>query len=147
MAEERSLQDAAGPKAGGLMEFTSEDKILVAELLRRQTVDLFDLHRRYLLSPAQLSRSVRRLARAGFITDTQIITGLSIRLTDSGLRRMILLRRAILARNKDWKKVPKSMLTKHIGIDDPYVPNFRKLSRDMRARQKQIRRELRGRSG
>jgi hypothetical protein len=129
------------------MEFTSEDKILIDELLKRQAVDLFDLHRRYLLSPAQLSRSVRRLVRAGLIADTQDITGLSIRLADSGLRRMILLRRDILARNKDWKKVPKSMLTKHIGLDDPYVPNFRKLSRDMRSRQRQIRKELRGRSG
>jgi len=71
---------------------------------------------------------------------------MSINLAEGGLRKMILMRRAIFARNKDWREVPKDMLTESIGIDDPYVPNFRKLSRDMIARQKLIRRKLRGRT-
>ena len=123
------------------MEFTSADKLVVTELLKGEKVDLFALHSRYRLSPAQLVNSTVKLSKIGAIRSGDYEDGF-IELTDRGLEILLLWRNSIYCREEQWKSVPEEMKRPMMEIDSQYVPNYRKLGSFMRKKQRSIYREM-----
>lgn len=80
----------------------SEDVEIVRELIGNKSVDLYDLHLKYRLSPAQVSRSVKNLLKEGVVTIQDNI----ISITDIGREWIIKNRHALFLdeRRKYWKK-------------------------------------------
>lgn len=61
--------------------FYSEDVEIVRELIAKREVDLYNLHLKYKLSPAQVSRSVKMLLKENVVKDE----GDVIKMTENGL--------------------------------------------------------------
>lgn len=123
------------------MEFTSEDKIVISHLLRNGRADLYELHLQYKLSPAQLARSVSRLESVGIAKAGTTGDELTVVLDDTGFEALVGLRQGIYGRRIDWKSVPSFMLEKRQDVEDEHYPNWRKLSREMKVRLREIRKE------
>lgn len=130
------------------MEFSSADRYFIIELLRKGSVNFYALHESYRLSPAQIADSLMRLRAIGVLDEPDIGDGV-VKLSRNGLQELVSYRREIFHRLDEWKNVPTEMKVDALGINAPYIPNFRKLGSGMRARQRQIRKELkvRGHAG
>lgn len=83
--------------------FYSEDVEIIRELIRKGHVDLYDLHLKYRLSPAQISHSVNRFIAEGIVVcqDDAVVE-----LTDNGREWVILKRKELFLddRRKYWKQ-------------------------------------------
>lgn len=126
------------------MNFTSADRIIVSELVKSQAVDLYEIHKKYLLSPAQLVDTIARLKAIGVIDDSELELS-SIKLTSQGLSVLMSYRAEIFHRLNEWKEVPSSMTRATLAVNSPYIPNYRKLGSKLKSRQKEIRKELKAR--
>ena len=71
--------------------FYSEDVEIIRELIHNKSIDLYDLHLKYRLSPAQVSRSVKNLLNEGVVE----IEGETISMTDLGREWIIKNRHAL----------------------------------------------------
>lgn len=82
--------------------FYSEDVEIIRELINNKHVDLYDLHLKYCLSPAQVSRSVRRFIVEGIVVSQDNV----IELTDYGKEWIILNRKELFLDDsrKYWKQ-------------------------------------------
>jgi predicted methyltransferase len=81
----------------------------VRELLRavyatNSALDLYELHQKYLLSPAQVLRAVRLLAELGIVSVGD--NSQSVALTDRGRNWVLANRRRIFSKHAYWKTVP-----------------------------------------
>lgn len=93
-----------------MMDLFSEDIELIKELIHYRRLDIFLLHEKYRLSPAQVARSLRKFYEDDLIK----ITGTDIAFTEKGLlwiqeNRINLF---LNKRNQYWKDIPKEMRTK-----------------------------------
>lgn len=130
------------------MNFTSADRLLIKELVSNGKVNLYTLHATYRLSPAQIADSLMRLNSIKVLKNREIRDGI-VELAESGLRELVKYRGEIFRRLDEWRTVPAEMIIDTLEVNAPYVPNYRKLGTKMRARQLEIRKELRvrGRAG
>jgi len=85
-----------------------------------EPTQIYALHRRYRLSPAQIARSVRKFESIGVLC----LTGHAIKLTDYG-RRWVLANRLTLfgkPHSRLWKEVPQSLLAAPDRANEYYTP-------------------------
>ena len=82
--------------------FYSEDVEIIRELISNKHVDLYDLHLKYRLSPAQISRSVQRF----IAEDIVVYQDNMIALTDYGKEWIVLNRKELFLDDsrKYWKQ-------------------------------------------
>jgi hypothetical protein len=86
------------------VQFATEDKVIVAHLLAHQKpIDLYDVHREYLLSPIQIGAALSRLIAADII----VREGQMIFLTDGARQRIWKLRFEIYNRPKHWRALKR----------------------------------------
>lgn len=80
----------------------SEDVEIIKELMRNVNVNLYDLHLKYRLSPAQVSNTVKTLLEEGVIS----IQGESIGLTERGREWIVNNRKTLFldGTRKYWKQ-------------------------------------------
>lgn len=97
--------------------FYSEDVEIIRELIHNKSIDLYDLHLKYRLSPAQVSRSVKNLLNEGVVE----IEGETISMTDLGREWIIKNRHALfLDENRKYWKIEKEG-SRFVGDD---IHNF-----------------------
>ena len=106
------------------MNLVSEDIELIKKLLESDTVNFYDLHDEFLLSPAQVATAVERLSIKEFVT----LDGMSVSLTEKGKGWLRENAGGILTHNRKqyWKELPSNMLQPSIGINEFYKPNIDK---------------------
>lgn len=82
--------------------FYSEDVEIIRELICNKHVDLYDLHLKYRLSPAQISRSVKRFIAEGIV----VCQDNTIELTDYGKEWIVHNRKELFLDDsrKYWKQ-------------------------------------------
>lgn len=107
------------------MEFYSEDIEFVKELFERKRVNLYIFHEKYLLSPAQLARTITKFKEAEIVE----IINEDIFLTHKGEDWIVCNRKALFLKekNKYWKEIPPEMRQESIGINEFYKPNRNKI--------------------
>ncbi|HZV71033.1 MAG TPA: hypothetical protein VFG10_15875 [Saprospiraceae bacterium] len=107
------------------MEFYSEDVEFLKELYLRKKVDIYFFHEKYMLSPPQLARSIRKFETQNII----IIEGRSIVLTEYGGDWIFGNRKNIFLseKTKYWKVIPSEMEQKTIAINELYKPERNKI--------------------
>jgi hypothetical protein len=108
--------------------FSVEDKEILRDLFKEsKMVSIYSFHKKYMLSPGQLSRSLRKFESMGVLVSTDE----NVELTEYG-KKWILQNRKELFLNKPrefWKEsitesVPNS------NINKPYLPKKTKLNKD-----------------
>ena len=109
------------------MSVPSHERELYQHLFSREGwVDLFELHTRLSLSPAQLSSSIEKLFEKGLVE----VEGTNARLTGSGRAWLVKNRREVFMNVKRYWQVPKSVAEPSIVPGEPYLPRIRSLSAD-----------------
>lgn len=103
------------------MTLFSEDIEFLRELYIHNSVNIYFFHEKYMLSPAQLGRSIRKFTDIGCICLNEDC----INLTENGRRWIIANRRILFLSSKDkyWKKVPVEMTQKVLNVADTYRPH------------------------
>lgn len=86
------------------MKIETEDKLIVDRLCEQSSVDLYELHVEYRLSPAQLLLAVERLRELGIAQ----LEGTEVRRSPMFESNVIRLRHAIFNRTMPWKAPPRS---------------------------------------
>lgn len=83
----------------------SEDKELINELIKFKKLDIYFLHQKYKLSPAQVARSVNKFLHQGLIQESDSV----ISFTELGIIWVNKNRKSLFNsnRNKYWKEVPR----------------------------------------
>ncbi|CAL2080800.1 helix-turn-helix domain-containing protein [Tenacibaculum sp. 190524A05c] len=111
------------------MKFFSEDIEFVKELFDSKQVNLYHFHEKYLLSPAQLARTIKKFREEGIIE----LNDDKISLTTKGEKWIICSRKKLFLneRNKYWKEVPLEMKQESIMINEFYKPNRNKLDTEL----------------
>lgn len=111
------------------MELYSEDIEFIKELLDRKKVDLYFFHEKYLLSPAQLARTINKFIEEGVVE----LSNEEIRLTPNGEKWIICNRKSLFLheRKKYWKEIPSEMKQESFELNDFYKPNRKKLDTEL----------------
>lgn len=103
-----------------MMYIFSEDIEFMRELYIYNSVSLYFFHEKYMLSPAQLGRTIRKF------TDIEcvILNENRIELTEKGRKWIIANRRELFLKTKEkyWKNIPIEMAQKTFKISDTYKP-------------------------
>lgn len=111
------------------MKFFSEDIEFLKELYEKKKVNIYLFHEKYMLSPAQLARTINKF------TDKRIIIFKDnvVTLTKKGEIWIISNRKFLFLKEKNryWKDIPKEMKQERIGIKDLYRPNKRKIDKEL----------------
>ena len=107
------------------MQLYSEDLEFIKELLNKKEVNLYFFHEKYLLSPAQLARTINKFLEGSLIE----LHDEKIRLTSKGEEWIICNRKSLFIheRKKYWKEIPSEMKQTPINKDELYKPNRNKL--------------------
>jgi hypothetical protein len=100
--------------------YYSEDIIFLKHIFQCQEVDIYFFHEKYLLSPAQLSRTIRKFKEIDVITEQNGIATL----TEKGRAWIIDNKRSLFLQKKSrfWKNIPEHMKDTVISIDTLYLP-------------------------
>jgi predicted transcriptional regulator len=111
------------------MEFYSEDIEFIKELFERKKVTLYLFHEKYLLSPAQLARTIKKFLDEGIVE----LNKEEVSLTPNGEIWIICNRKALflIEKNKYWKEIPIEMNQIPIGINEYYNPDRNKLDTEL----------------
>ncbi|WP_321289383.1 hypothetical protein [uncultured Sunxiuqinia sp.] len=112
-----------------MMKFYSEDIEFVKELFEKKQVNLYLFHEKYLLSPAQLARTIKKFLEEEVVE----LNNDKVSLTPKGERWIICNRKALFLNEKKkyWKEVPVEMKQESIGINEFYKPNRNKLDTEL----------------
>lgn len=108
------------------MKVFSEDLILLKDVQKGIPIDIYSLHERYQLSPAQLARSMDKFAQLGIIS---IVDNKFLIITEFGKKWIIANKSKIylLERDSEWKKMPIDAATETIGINKLYKADIKKI--------------------
>ncbi len=79
----------------------SEDRILLSQLIEKKELNIYEIHKKYFLSPGQISRAVSRLIKLDIAT----YESLSLRLREDKVLNAIKLLKNIDRRPLWWKLV------------------------------------------
>ena len=112
-----------------MIEYFSEDIEFLKELLSKDKVELYFFHNKYMLSPAQMARTINKFEELGLID----ITNDEVSLNELG-RRWIIENRKFLFLNENvkyWKEIPEEMKQKKIAINKPFKPNRRNIDKEL----------------
>lgn len=111
------------------MKIFSEDIELLKELLIKEKIDMYYFHEKYMLSPAQLGRTIRKYEALNIISLENNI----ILLTSKGKQWIFKHRKELFLyeRPKYWKEIPQEMLQEKIKINELYKPNPKKIGSDL----------------
>jgi|SRR5690606_5806859 len=112
-----------------MMELYSEDIEFIKELLDKKKVNLYFFHEKYLLSPAQLARTINKFLEGNLVE----LNNEEIRLTLEGEKWVVCNRKSLFLneRKKYWKEIPSEMKQASIDINDFYKPNRNKLDTEL----------------
>lgn len=102
------------------MDLFSEDIEFLKELYYRDQVEIYFFHEKYMLSPAQLARTIRKFEAEGII----VINDSTISVTTKGKKWIFAKRKELFLgqRTKYWKTIPLEMKQFKIDINEPYKP-------------------------
>jgi hypothetical protein len=102
------------------MQIFSEDIEFLRELYIQNSVSMYFFHEKYMLSPAQLGRTIRKFTDIGCV----ILNENCIELTEKGRRWIITNRRELFLKTKEkyWKNIPIEMTQEVFKIGDTYKP-------------------------
>lgn len=107
------------------MEFSSEEKIIVVDLLQYGRCSIYEFHEKYLLSPAQVYSSIVKLKNLNIIkVDEQYLS-----LEDNAKQTIYLFRHQIFRRQKPWREIPEDFLDKTDREMTAYLPSFKQVDR------------------
>lgn len=109
-----------------LMKIFSEDIILLKEVQKDIPLEIYVLHLKYKLSPAQLARSIEKFSSLDIIT---IVSNEYIRITDFGKKWLIANKSKIYLfdRDSEWKKIPIEDAIESIGANKLYKVDLKKI--------------------
>lgn len=112
-----------------MMQLFSEDIEFIKELYLYNSVSMYFFHEKYMLSPAQLGRTIRKFADIECV----IMNENRIELTEKGRKWIIANRQELFLKTKEkyWKNVPADMTQDTIKISDKYKPNRNKLDSEL----------------
>lgn len=110
------------------MSLFSEDIELIKKLLDCDTVNLYDLHNQFLLSPAQIATAIDRLIDKNHVT----LEGMTLKVTEKGKEWLKADASVILAseRRQYWRELPSDMLQVQVGVNEFYKPNIDKIRKE-----------------
>ena len=106
----------------------SEDReILLVLFKEKKGVDIYTFHEKYLLSPGQIARVVRKYKIEGVLD----FDGEKIILTEYGRNWLIRNRLQVLMgkRAHPWKVIPEEFKQEKISLDYTFLPDPKKLLR------------------
>lgn len=111
------------------MKLFSEDILLLKELFKTGKTELYFFHEKFMLSPAQLARSLRKFENEGLL----IVKEKQVSLTDVGKEWIFENRKNLFVneREKYWKKVPENMKVPQLGINQLYKPERKKIDKEI----------------
>lgn len=103
----------------------SEDRELLRDLYAGgDWMDIYYFHQKYLLSPAQISRAIRKLKSLKLVESMDY----KIKLTDFGCRWLLSNRRQVFLKPKDMEwKTPSSKVIADYGKISEYIPRPSKM--------------------
>lgn len=109
------------------MNIYSEDILLLKELYEHNTIDVYLLHSKYRLSPAQVARSILKFTNSNILTSTED----NISITEYGLNWIIANRNFIFLKKRDyiWKVIPEQFSQKKLDINDFSIPKRKTLDK------------------
>lgn len=110
------------------MIFFSEDIEFLREIFEVKKISPYHFHQKYLLSPAQMARTLRKFLNLEVIEfkDNEAI------LTKTGESWIIENRKKIFMNsNKYWKQVPEYMKQESLEINEVYKPNRKNLDSEL----------------
>ncbi len=112
-----------------MIKLYSEDIELIKELYIEKQVHLYSFHEKYLLSPAQLARTINKFVDEGIIE----LNNEMISLTTKGEKWIVCNRKALFLFEKDkyWKEIPGDMRQRAMGIKELYLPNRNKIDKEL----------------
>ena len=109
-------------------EIQVEDRIILRSLFSSNgELNVYELHKKYLLSPGQISRSLRKLSSLDIIS--MDVENAIFEITENGREIILFNRRELFGRplHKVWQNIPEEMLVAKVEQDMPYLPRkFRK---------------------
>tara|TARA_R110000803_G_scaffold35368_3_gene76497 strand:+ start:2387 stop:2719 length:333 start_codon:yes stop_codon:yes gene_type:complete len=79
----------------------SEDRIILSQLIDRKEINIYEIHKEYLLSPGQISRVVSRLIELNVAT----YENLSLKLTEDKFLNAVKLLKDVDRRPLWWRSV------------------------------------------
>lgn len=102
------------------MKLFSEDLEVLKELYKSGEVEIYHFHKIYHLSPAQLSRSIRKFSKI----DIFHLEGNALKLTEKGKIWILANRYSLFLkeRNKYWRNYKKEDKTRSLEPNKPFVP-------------------------
>lgn len=92
----------------------------------RDWVDLYSIHKRYLLSPLRLLEVCDELSMRKIID----LEGNSIRITDEGVRWTVKNRHSVFSSERPWARPSQHVTIPKRKPTDPYLPNLKMVERD-----------------
>ena len=101
-----------------MMQMFSEDIEFLKELYLNNKINIYFFHEKYMLSPAQLGRTIRKFAKMKHI----IVNDDNVELTENGRKWVIANRKELFLKEKEklWKVVPAEMERVPIKINETY---------------------------
>jgi hypothetical protein len=112
-----------------MIDYSSSDREVIKFLFSGSDwCDLYELHKRFNLSPAQILDIVERLKTVGLAE----IDGVRARLTPDGRMWVIAARDEIFFGNgdQDWKHYNQAAAYKSLDTVEPYLPDLRIIDRN-----------------
>lgn len=102
------------------MYFFSEDIEFMKELYINNSLSLYFFHEKYMLSPAQLGRTIKKFTDLKYV----LVNDFDVVLTEKGRKWIIANRRELFLKTKEkhWKKVPIEMTREVFNINNTYKP-------------------------
>lgn len=112
-----------------MMQIFSEDIEFIKELYIHNSVSMYFFHEKYMLSPAQLGRTIRKFTNIECV----IMNDDNIELTEKGRKWIIANRKKLFIKTKEkyWKNIPIEMIQETFKINDTYKPNTKKLDSEL----------------
>jgi len=104
------------------LPITSEDREMLKCIYKHAgKLDVYFLHEKFLLSPGQLSRLIRKFTAWNVITEKEG----TLYLTELGQKWLLENERKIFCDvNKYWKECPDIFKAPQLNVGTPYLPDF-----------------------
>jgi predicted methyltransferase len=107
--------------------FEVVDREILKNLLKQERIDWYYFHEKYMLSPGQLSRSIKKLEELKLL----VVEDDKIKITEEGRKTIISNRNKMLRKNKDeyWELPQEERKGITLGVNQFYLPNDRKINK------------------
>lgn len=112
-----------------MIKLYSEDIEIIRELSKRKEVDAYFFHEKYMLSPAQLLKSIKKLREEGIIIFEEKI----LSLTDKGKIWVMANRKQLFLqeRSKYWKQISKEVKQERMMKNELYKPKKKNIDSEL----------------